>query len=170
MSQIFANKNPFLNRLTHADSVFLRRNIENGIMIQRDKLHKCTYTLHPCSPILFPLILAVTLSSEMYQDWSLTGPIHFGRCECLTCSSGSPMRYHVVQHRSLLAPTRCECLTCSPFQQSYPINTYLWSLQQSDPPPPKKSHNETIQFQRKICNSRANQCEGGCFFVVANDL
>jgi len=68
MSQIFANKNPFLNRLTHADSVFLRRNIENGIMIQRDKLHKCTYTLHPCSPILFPLILAVTLSSEMYQD------------------------------------------------------------------------------------------------------
>jgi len=81
------------------------------------------------------------------------------------------MRYHVVQHRSLLARTRCECFTYSPFQQFYPINTYLWSLQQSDlPPPPKKNHNEIIQFQRKICNSRANLCEGEYFFVVANDL
>ena len=68
MSQILANKNTFLNRLTHADSVLLRGNVEDGIMTQRDKLHRCTYTLYPCSVILFPLILAVTLSSEMYQD------------------------------------------------------------------------------------------------------
>jgi len=68
VSHIFSNKNTFFNRLTHANSVFLRGNVEDGIMIQREKLHKCMYTLYPCSVILFPLILAVTLSSEMYQD------------------------------------------------------------------------------------------------------
>jgi len=33
-----------------------------------------------------------------------------------------------------------------------------------------KSYTEIIQFQKKICNSRANHCEGEYFFVVANDL
>jgi hypothetical protein len=139
-------------------------------MIQRGKLHKCTYTFHPCSLILLPLILAVTLSSEMFQDWSLTGPIHFGRCECLTCGSGPPMRYHVVQHRSLHARTQCEYLTCSPLQQSYPINNYLWSLQIPPPLPKKKAILRSYNSRERFVNYRANQCKGEYFFVVANDL